>query len=167
MALIWGGGKDSSHNYVLVILSRFTGMKDPNDYSYSYNPCVPFKGTYDCNTVHVSWQLTQCYLKLVLYNIVSIHPCILLWLYIIGLPNLKFWSYSKFWYCWSWHRGDVDRHWRNTLPLLYRTTAKVKPSTCMCAASWASLVINKFYYSISHAEWSKCFFIVMRMLKLQ
>ena len=73
-----GGGEDSSHNYCVGDTFRFTGMKDPNDYSYSYNPCVPFKGMDYCNTVHVSWQLTQCYLELVLYNIVSIHPCILL-----------------------------------------------------------------------------------------
>ena len=44
---------------------------------------------------------------------------------IVGLSSFEFWSYSKFWYCWSWYRGDVDRHWRNTLPLLYRTREQV------------------------------------------
>lgn len=41
---------------------RFTGLQDPNDYSYSYNPCVPYQGEYDCNTIHVSPQIycTAC-----------------------------------------------------------------------------------------------------------
>ena len=33
---------------------RFTGLQDPNDFSYSYNPCQPYSGQSDCNTVHVS-----------------------------------------------------------------------------------------------------------------
>lgn len=39
---------------------RFSGLQDPNDYSYSYNPCVPYKGEYDCHTIHVSLRLTYC-----------------------------------------------------------------------------------------------------------
>ena len=33
---------------------RFTDLIDPNDYSYSYNPCKPFTMSEDCINVHVS-----------------------------------------------------------------------------------------------------------------
>ena len=33
---------------------RFTGLQDPNDYSYSFNPCKPYLGEYSCTNIHVS-----------------------------------------------------------------------------------------------------------------
>ena len=35
-------------------LGRFTGLLDPNDYSYSFNPCKPYIGEYSCTNIHVS-----------------------------------------------------------------------------------------------------------------
>ena len=34
----------------LQMFVRFTGLKDPNGFSYDYNPCASFKGSYECST---------------------------------------------------------------------------------------------------------------------
>ena len=59
-------------------------MQDPNDYVYSYNPCVPYQGEYDCNTIHVSQQIASyCILVVLLYTIIITHL-------ISGLSSFEF-----------------------------------------------------------------------------
>ena len=46
---------------ICFLYNRFTGIRDSLNYSYDYNPCVPFSTTF-CSNVHVSLYKGWCYL---------------------------------------------------------------------------------------------------------
>lgn len=49
---------------------------------------------------------------------------------IIGLPDIRRWSMGDLLHCWWWDWGDVDRHWRHTLPPLHWTTKQCQVLKC-------------------------------------
>ena len=114
---------------IIIIMIRFTKVKDRNNYTYSYNPCKPYNDG-DCKNVHVSHTKSIIY-SWSHYNShdrrIKIWLILTLILSILGMSNTRLWSFKAV--LDSWYRDGgvtvVDRLWWDSISLLHWTCGQV------------------------------------------